>query len=155
MFRTVHVLERALQAPGCTPGPWLALLMSHPLTQGLALSPEPDGRRRAAVSRGRGGEIDPAPLTTQAHAHRARRGDRALCQGHPGVGPHGQGHRLRHLPLPLTLTLALTLTLTLTLTRSELAAELDEHLGRALSAARAALRADWEAAREAKRASTG
>ena len=99
-----------------SPGPWLALLTSHPLTQGLALSPEPDGRRRAAVSRGRSGEIDPAPLTTQAHAHRARRGDRALCQGHPGVGPHGQGHRLRHLPLPLTLTLALTLALTLTLT---------------------------------------
>lgn len=38
---------------------------------------------------------------------------------------------------------------------SELAAELDEQLGRALSAAQAALRADWEAAREAKRASTG
>ena len=42
MIRTVHVLERALQAAGSTPGPWPALLTSHALTQELALSPEPD-----------------------------------------------------------------------------------------------------------------
>ena len=84
-----HEPRLALQAPGCTPGSWTGT-PDEPVSRA-----EPDGRRSAAVRPGRSRETDSAPFTTQADSHRARRGDRAVRQGHTGVEPDGQGRRVR------------------------------------------------------------
>ena len=86
---TAHEPRLALQAPGCTPGSW-AGTPDEPVSRA-----EPDGRRSAAVRPGRSRETESAPFTTQADSHRARRGDRAVRQGHTGVGPDGPGRRVR------------------------------------------------------------